>query len=439
MTGASPEEALGRGWLAFIMEEDRALIAAAWEESLRSVTPLELQCRLRAADRSYRWQLVRALPLLQSGHPVKWLGTFTDMEEQKRAEQLIHQRQKLESIGILAGGVAHDFNNLLVGIVGGVSYALDLLPANHELRPILEGAFKSGERAAHLTRQMLAYAGKGNFLVESVDLSQVLQTTCELIQASIPRSVELKLLARWDLPRVQADSSQLQQIIMNLIINAAEAIPEGRQGFVIVRTDSRRVDRPRPTGAVDLKPGDYVVLEVRDNGSGIAPGVLEKIFDPFFEHQLRDGGSAWQRFTASSGATTAESKWKRNWAKAARSGLCPSAEKIAVAAAVPSLADKRACGHGNGSGGGRRTDCLQHGTGGIAAGRPHRGSRPRRAAGDRSAAGVSRPVFHGAAGSEHARPEWRADLRRCPPHQSRVADCDLQRLQRRGDPKQVRG
>src|SRR6185295_16797086 len=105
-----------------------------------------------------------------------------------------------------AGGVAHDFNNLLVGIIGGVSYALEALPSDHELRPILEVAFQSGDRAAHLTRQMLAYAGKGNFQVEDVDLARVLQTTWQLIQASIPRSVDLKLLIRPDLPPIHTDA-----------------------------------------------------------------------------------------------------------------------------------------------------------------------------------------------------------------------------------------
>jgi nitrogen-specific signal transduction histidine kinase/CheY-like chemotaxis protein len=234
--------------------------------------------------------LIRAVPLLQEGRPVKWLGTFTDVEDQRRGEQLLRQRQKLESIGILAGGVAHDFNNLLVGIVGGVSYALDSLPATHELTPILEGALKSGERAAHLTRQMLAYAGKGRFLIENVDLTEVLQSTGELIHASIPKSVDLKMMIRPDIPRVQADSSQLQQIIMNLIINAAEAIPQDREGLIIARTDVQQIETPKSTWTTDLKPGRYVILEVRDNGAGIDPSVLGKIFDPFFTTKFTGRG-----------------------------------------------------------------------------------------------------------------------------------------------------
>ncbi len=205
LTGLPSTAALGSGWLDSIDPEDAGRVKEVWDAAAPTNIPLEAQFRIRSAGGPLRWQLMRALPLLQDGRPVKWLGTLTDIEEQRRAEQLLYQRQKLESIGVLAGGVAHDFNNLLVGIVGGVSYALEVLPPDHELRPILEVAFQSSDRAAHLTRQMLAYAGKGRFQVENVDLAQVLQTTWQLIQASIPRSIDLKLLIRPDLFPAQWD------------------------------------------------------------------------------------------------------------------------------------------------------------------------------------------------------------------------------------------
>jgi two-component system cell cycle sensor histidine kinase/response regulator CckA len=290
LTGASPDRAFGHGWLDFIDTEDRPRVMEAWAAAAEGGTFLDLQCRIRSADGTSRWQLMRALPLLRDGRPIKWLGTLTDIEEQRRAEQLLHQRQKLESIGVLAGGVAHDFNNLLVGIVGGVSYALEVLPTEHELRPILDVAFQSGERAAHLTRQMLAYAGKGSFKVEDVDLAQVLHATWQLIRASILRSVDLKLLIQPDLPPIRTDATQLQQIVMNLIINASEAIPPDRQGLIIVSAGVERVEAPLSTWSADLDPGDYVVLQVRDNGSGIEPGLLSKIFDPFFTTKFTGRG-----------------------------------------------------------------------------------------------------------------------------------------------------
>jgi signal transduction histidine kinase len=221
---------------------------------------------------------------------MKWLGTLTDIEDERQAERLLFQRQKLESIGVLAGGVAHDFNNLLVGIIGGVSYALQVLPPEHDLRPVLELAFKAGDRAAHLTRQMLAYAGKGSFQVEDVDIGPMVNATWQLIQPSIPGSVNVKLLIRPDLPPIYTDPTQFQQIVMNLIINACESVPPGREGVVIVSTDVERVDAPRSTWSADLKPGAYVVLEVRDNGCGIDPVTLGKIFDPFFTTKFTGRG-----------------------------------------------------------------------------------------------------------------------------------------------------
>jgi two-component system cell cycle sensor histidine kinase/response regulator CckA len=290
LTGAPSAAALGCGWLDFIDAEDRDRVTKAWRGAIEHGTPVELDCRLRPANGAARWQLMRAVPLIQEGRPRKWLGTFTDVDDQRRTEQLLHHRQKLESIGILAGGVAHDFNNLLVGIIGGVSFALDVLPPDHELTAILEGALKSGDRAAHLTRQLLAYAGKGRFQVENVDLAQNLQSTWDLIQASLPRSIDLKVAIPPDLPSIRTDPTQLQQIIMNLIINASEAIPADREGVVVVRASLEPREGPGSNWSGDMAPGDYVLLEVHDNGAGIEPALLNRIFDPFFTTKFTGRG-----------------------------------------------------------------------------------------------------------------------------------------------------
>ena len=290
LTGTSSACAFAEGWLDFIDDQDKERIYAAWKSAVDRGEPVELECRLRASADQPRWQLMRAVPVLKDGMPVKWIGTFTDVDAQRRAEELLHQRQKLDSIGVLAGGVAHDFNNLLVGIIGGVSFALDVLPRNHELRSILESAARSGERAAELTRQLLAYAGKGSVQPADVDLEESLRTTWDLLQASIPRSVQLKLSLAPDLPPVHTDPSQLQQVIMNLILNAAEAIPEERQGVVVVRASLDHVQEPRSAWSGDLLPGRYVMIEVRDNGGGIKPDLLRKIFDPFFTTKFTGRG-----------------------------------------------------------------------------------------------------------------------------------------------------
>jgi CheY-like chemotaxis protein len=165
-----------------------------------------------------------------------------------------------------------------------------MLPEDHQLRTILEAALHSGERAADLTRQLLAYAGKGRVHAGNVDLVETLRTTWDLLQASIPRSVELKVQAPSDLPPIHGDATQVQQILMNLILNAAEAIPEGRQGMVVVRAETEVVQAARSTWSGDLAPGRYVVVQVRDNGSGIRPELLHKIFDPFFTTKFTGRG-----------------------------------------------------------------------------------------------------------------------------------------------------
>jgi len=215
--------------------------------------------------------------------------------EQKRNAELMRQTQKLESLGILAGGIAHDFNNLLVGILGNASLALDLLPPQSLVKTLLQEVVAAGEKAAALTRQMLAYSGRGHFVLNRIDLSTYVQEAIPLIQASVPRTVELRLDLAEDLPAIEADTTQMQQIVMNLVINGAEAIPEGRCGAVTIATRRQEVDEQyigAQEGAVtgELRPGTYVVLEVHDNGCGMDDATKARIFEPFFTTKFTGRG-----------------------------------------------------------------------------------------------------------------------------------------------------
>jgi PAS domain S-box-containing protein len=283
-------------WREAIHPDDADTWRDRWAQCLRTGAEFETQSRFRrSSDGAYLWHLCRAIPLRDSsGRIAKWFGTCTDIDDQRRSGEAMRQAQKLESIGLLAGGVAHDFNNLLTGILGNTSLALDELPGESRIRPMLENVLLASERAADLTRQLLAYSGKGRFFVQSSDISVLVREIASLIQSSIPKKVQLRMELARDLPMVEIDSAQIQQLIMNLVINGAEAIGEERTGVVLVKTLLRDVDDSyiaRNHFAVDaVAPGRYVAIQVRDNGCGMDDGVRSHIFDPFYTTKFTGRG-----------------------------------------------------------------------------------------------------------------------------------------------------
>jgi PAS domain S-box-containing protein len=265
--------------------------------------------RLRAGERVSHMETVRRRkdgtlrdvsltlsPVLSpTGEVVGVSHVARDITEQKRHDQNLHQTQKLESLGVLAGGIAHDFNNLLVGMLGNASLALEELPSHTPARALIQDVILASERAAQLTRQMLAYSGKGRFVLEKIDLSAEVRETLPLLQAAIPRTVELRLQLARELPLVEVDPSQLHQVVMNLVVNGAEAIPEGRTGTVDVTTKRVRVDaadlaRRQDLAGGELRAGEYVLLEIRDSGAGMDAATRERIFDPFFTTKFTGRG-----------------------------------------------------------------------------------------------------------------------------------------------------
>jgi PAS domain S-box-containing protein len=284
----------GSSWLLHPDDKDRTL--EAWTHGLESGSAVEIEHRLRNSPTSgFRWHLSRAIPIAgEDGHVAKWFGTSTDVEDRKRAELAVFNQQKSESLAVLAGGLAHDFNNLLTGILSGASLVSDCLPPSNDLQSLLTDVIHAGERAAHLTRQMLAYAGKASFLIDRIDISDAVRSTCELIKGSIPSHVRLTLELPPNLPPVEGDPGQIHQVAMNLILNAAEAIDESKAGSVLVNTSLSTLS----TDVIDkiglmtgkLTPGSYVVLEVQDNGSGMDETTLTKIFDPFYTTKFTGRG-----------------------------------------------------------------------------------------------------------------------------------------------------
>ncbi|MEP6715450.1 MAG: PAS domain S-box protein [Terriglobia bacterium] len=216
-----------------------------------------------------------------------------DITERRNIEDQMRQTQKLESLGVLAGGVAHDFNNLLTGILGNATLAATHLSTANPAFHLLQDVVDASERAALLTRQLLAYAGKGRFVTEPVNLSELTREMSALVQISVSRNVQIRLELSDNLPLVVGDVSQLQQVIMNLVINASEAIGEQKNGAVLVTTGVEHVDsaylRTLPNED-SLPPGDYVSLEVHDTGSGMDEATIARIFDPFFTTKFTGRG-----------------------------------------------------------------------------------------------------------------------------------------------------
>ena len=218
---------------------------------------------------------ITAVPM--EGPPI-FTAHLRDLTEQKRTQAALLESRKMESLGVLAGGIAHDFNNLLVGVLGNTSLALAALPEDSPARRFLERIERAGQRAADLVRQMLAFAGRARFVVRPLDLNGLTRETAELLEVTLPRQVALLLELAPELPPVEGDAAQLRQIVMNLVVNGAEAIGES-SGSVSLRT-----------GTAEAAARRFVFLEVRDTGAGMDEATRARIFEPFFSTKFAGRG-----------------------------------------------------------------------------------------------------------------------------------------------------
>jgi two-component system, cell cycle sensor histidine kinase and response regulator CckA len=257
---------------------------------------------LRARDTTTRYVSGTAAALHnQAGAVVGVVLAFHDISEQKKAEEerLLWERQiletqKLESLGVLAGGIAHDFNNLLTGILGNASLVLDELEHGSPERDSIKQIEIAALRAAELTRQMLAYAGKGRFVIQLIDLNELIVEMAALLKASIAKPVALQFDLAAHLPPIEGDATQIRQIVMNLIMNAAEAIGES-QGIIRIKTQPQQFHEERTAGTTAVvvdEPlsGDYIALDVSDTGSGMDAATVARIFEPFFTTKFTGRG-----------------------------------------------------------------------------------------------------------------------------------------------------
>ena len=283
--GYAPEALAGRyeTWLTLIHPEDLPLaIRQRTEQMAGQEGSFLTEYRLRARDGGYIWVQSRGRVITRTpdGNPERIVGTITDITERRKLEEQFHQAQRMESIGRLAGGVAHDFNNLLTVINGYAEMAVaDLAPDNPVYQSILQ-IQAAGGKAAVLTRQLLDFSRKQVLQNSVLDLNQVVADVSKLLRRLIGDNVTLTELLAGNLGNVIADSGQIEQIIVNLAVNGRDAMPNG--GTLIIATSNIDLGDSSFQGHSNVPAGNYVMLTMTDDGSGMSPEVQARAFEPFF-------------------------------------------------------------------------------------------------------------------------------------------------------------
>ena len=285
-------------WIAALHPEDKERVAAAFSDEQNGRE--EIEYRIVRPDGTVRWIRDRCFIIRGKGGAAERVaGIASDITEHRLAveekaafDRKIQETQRLESLGVLAGGIAHDFNNLLTGVLGYASLSKMSLSATDKVQTFLTEIENTAVRAADLCKQMLAYSGKGRFVVQLLDVSALVHETTQLLHLSIAKNVVLRLNLSKDLPPIKADPTQLRQVVMNLVINASEALG-GKSGTISLTTGIVRVDAEYLDTTVlseRLPEADYIFIEVADNGCGMSAETKARIFEPFFTTKFTGRG-----------------------------------------------------------------------------------------------------------------------------------------------------
>jgi PAS domain S-box-containing protein len=287
-TGRTMAQELGDGWAGGVHPEDVERCMSTYVSAFDARRPFQMEYRMRAANGSYRWVRDDGVPRFEAGGVFAgYIGSCVDVTDAKRAHEEALARQKLETVGVLAGGVAHDFNNFLGSIVADSELALSEVESGAPGREELARINATALRAARIVRELMAYAGIEDAAFEPVNLSSLVEDMVGLLTVSISKLATVRLELARDLPAVRANSAQLRQVVLNLVTNAAESL--GEEGGTITVTTSRA--RPgvvsAPNGSAN---GNYIRLEVADTGCGMSEDVAAKIFDPYFTTKFAGRG-----------------------------------------------------------------------------------------------------------------------------------------------------
>ena len=290
LLGFSPEEwmSLANTWWSRVHPDDRERVAQGEQEFQRTGKPLRQEYRMIARDGRVLWFRDEAVMMHREG-PLLMQGVLHDITDQKRLEDQLRQAQKMEAVGRLAGGVAHDFNNLLMVIQGHTSLLGERLAEGSPERRSVEQIQKSSERAAALTRQLLAFSRMQVMQARVLDLNSVVADTGKMLRRVIGEHIELILRYDGNLGRVKADPGQIEQVLLNLVVNARDAMPSG--GKLVVETCNLTLDEAAARRMSSLPAGSYVVLSVSDTGVGMDSETQSHIFEPFFTTKEQGKGT----------------------------------------------------------------------------------------------------------------------------------------------------
>jgi PAS domain S-box-containing protein len=282
-TGQSASAAAGAGWLNAIHPQDRESVNAIWRRAFERREAYYAEYRLMRADGQYRRVVSRGVPVLGAdGKPIEWVGACVDVEDERRAADHLRQTQRIEAVGNLAGGLAHEVNNMMTAVIGFGGFVLKGLPEDDPHRSDVSEMVKAATRAAGVTRQLLAFTRQQVLQPSVLELNGVITDLSRMLSGFLGADIELNVQLDPHAGRVRADPGQLEQVVVNLALNARYAMRSG--GRLSLGTSRAMLDDgySRRHSGINIEPGPYVALSVTDTGPGMDAATRARAFEPFF-------------------------------------------------------------------------------------------------------------------------------------------------------------
>ena len=297
LVGVPAEESLNFAWVSCLHPDDRECMVSAWETAYKNRTPFRLEYRWVHSDGKVVWTLGEVTPIPRNvAKDVVFVGTLTDITARKEAEAekqklqaLLVQAQKMEVIGRLAGGVAHDYNNMLSVIMGHTELTMKEVDPNGSVHEALQEILKTAERSAKLTRQLLTFAREEIISPLVLDLNEAVPEMFPMLSRLIGERIQFVWRPQDDRCPVKLDPAQLDQILVNLCLNAGDAISDA--GEITVRTAIASIEEAFCTDRLELVPGRFILLSIRDSGCGMDQETIGRVFEPFFTTKFKETGT----------------------------------------------------------------------------------------------------------------------------------------------------